>query len=175
MTELFMLKGLLTNPTAPHLTEAVFRRYESVLADFLTTYPSAFSVTPAGFAPTTFIAQLRNAANAHIANRFESSVDPDALALAWKSSIATINDGKVLVGPKAGVREALRAEYTTDEVQPQFLCEIPEPTLDQLNALALLYATGVFHLPSKIGAIPIGYIPYPNTSLATHNDAFILL
>lgn len=170
-----MIKGLINSPSAPHLSEAIFRRYEAVLADFLATYPSAFSVTPSGVAPTTFIAQLRNAANAHIANRFESTVDPDELAAAWKQSIATINSGAIIVGPKTSVREVLRAEYTTGDATPQFLCEIDRPTLDQLNALLLLYATGVFQLPSKIGAIPVGYVPYPNTSLAPHGDAFILL
>lgn len=170
-----MLKGNLSNPSGPHLSYENFARFEETIFSFLKTYPHVFSVKPTTLASTTFAARLRDAINAHLTHRFESKVDPDALASAWSGSILTRNSDTVILGPKAAVAAASRQPLAEASAGPRYLIELSEPTLDQLNALAFLYATNAISEPSFVGAIPPGYKPLANTSLTPYGSGFILL
>ena len=173
-----MTKGSLSNPCGAHLSETTFRRYEATLMRFVERFPRILSVVPTSVAPTTYRAQICNAANAHITHRFESSLDPDALASAWSAAIVTISDGAVILGPRAAVREQLAAQRAPDAIisTQSFLTTIDSPTLDQLNALAYLYATGVFTTPTQItGTLPDGFVELPNTALTATENYWTLL
>lgn len=168
-----MIKGDLSNPGGPHLSEEVFRRYEDHFQEFVLTYPGSLTLTPKDLAATTFAAQLRNAANAFISKGFESNLDRNLFAAVWAKSMVTTCDGKVLVGPKDSVKQALRAEVINNG-EPQYLCDLVQPTNETLDALAVLYRNLVFQNPSRL-VLSRPWAPPPGCVLEPQTDGSFLL
>lgn len=169
-----MTKGSLSNPIGRHLSEPNFRRFEPHLKEFLTAFPSTVEFVPTDLATTTFAARLRDAANAFITNGYESTMDRDGFAQAWSQTIVTEIGSAVIVGMKAAIRDRLRADV---EKAPQaaFLCEISNPSVSQLDALALLYATGVFSIPSRFTPHPVGWKPHVPVAVEQQPDGWYIM
>lgn len=169
-----MTKLDLRNPTGLHLSEANFRKHEADILSFLRTFPTPLTLSHPTLACSTFTAQLRNAINAHITKRFESSVDPDQLREAWSKSVAIRSETAVTLGPKHAISQNITSAAQASTSSVSYLTELDRPAFDVLRALAYLYATEIFFLPSKITNPPEIFEPFPGNIWEQREDFWLL-
>lgn len=165
-----MIKGNLTNPGGSHLSQANFRRFEPYFQDFVSCYPGTLTLEPRDLACVTFAARIRDAANAFITHGFESTLDRNTFQAFWNKSVVTINNGKVIIGPKDSVREAIRANVVKEN-QGDYFLDLSYPSIAVLNALGILYQNQILTQPSRVQGIdnwvpPVGVVlePQPDGS-----------
>lgn len=163
-----------TNPSGPHLNEAVFRRYENELLAFVSNYPAVHSFQPRDFAVTTAAAQLRNAINAHVFHAYESKVDPNALHEAWQASMITRTANTVFIGPPESVRETL-ATAGRGVADLGYYPDIENPSIAELDALATLFTTSALTRPARLRGVLPRWSPPPGIAFGPEGDAYIML
>lgn len=101
------MKGNLTNPDGPHLSEANFRRWEAILERFLNTYPEPFVFEPSELAPSTCCVSLRNAVNTIlIKDEIKTTLDRVLLKEYWRAVSVCAKGKKVVIGDRGAQREA---------------------------------------------------------------------
>lgn len=136
---------------APHQSEKIFRRYERYIELLLQTYPEPMLCQNEQFSPTTFAAQFRSAISGVLLHRYSTNVNLETLAEVWEQVKVVIRGDIVYVLPKQSTVEAVKP---TDPAN-SCLLTLNNPTVDQLNALASLYRTGVTDKPTRLtGSIP---------------------
>lgn len=136
-----MAKGNLLNPDGPHLSESNFRRWESILSSFLSTYPEPFSFTPAELKPSSCVVSLRNAVNAVLSKDFPTTLDRAVLADVWKKVTVCAKGTRVVIGDREAQKtssiEIARESFSSRG--PTFLT-IPNPSERVLLAVAILFS-----------------------------------
>lgn len=161
-------KGNLSNPQNPHISEENFRRFEDWFVKLLAVYPEPLVVTPEGMAVQTFSTAIRSAANAFLLNSYPSTVPLEDFRLVWKDTVVSV------VGPTVVIRKRsvkLTEALGENNAPASYLFELTSPSVEQLNAIAQLYTTGVSQLPTRIaGSLPpqftppFGVVLHPQTS-----------
>lgn len=122
----------------PHrFREDQFRRYEKVIEQVVTSYPSANLFDPAPFRSTTFACRLRDAMSSLLTHHWATTVDVKRLSeIRSDITVSEVTGGKVYVSSRQNrdqsavgeVVEADKAGFTIDD-----------PNGCELRAFAVLY------------------------------------
>lgn len=168
---------------APHLREPIFRAYEPLIRTAVNAFPSESSFTiPSGVAPTTFVANFRNAILSLKRYKWETYVDCRKL---WSISSAYVinqdTEGVVwfrLRQPRG------RPNLLTSEARTHAASALPSPSLvpwadatqEEISALCLLIHTkrlaGPYEIRGEVGTSQISdLINQYDVGIVYHSDS----
>lgn len=126
------------SPVIPRFSEKTFRRYEGVLAQLILNQPSQPVWFTMDGSLNTHVARVRDAMLSHIANKFQSNVDPELLARVKQNIIVKHDGQRVFLGSQAQWKVADPTVAAT-EIHSKFDgMVITEPPLDVIEAFATL-------------------------------------
>lgn len=165
-----MIKGALSNPEGLHLSEENFRRFELIFERFLSVYPEPFRFKPEKLALTTTAARLRDAANALLTKDFSSIIDRDHFREAWRNVIVTIRADQIVIATRERQRDAARAIIQECANGPKMLT-INNPSVEVLNALAVLFLQRALTDPVLLTGIVPSYYPPPGVVFEPNSDS----
>lgn len=148
----------ITNPNGPHLSEENFLRFLPHLEELCSKFPNPVTFHPEKIAPATFAGRFRDAGNAYLIHKYDSTLDYDTFTKVWDSTVVRIIGQAVVVSPPKAEIDTI----TVAERPATYLFTLTSPNLDQMEAAIKVIESGISTLPILIEG-PIPNITFPTT------------
>lgn len=154
---------------SPTLSRKNLARFLPTIQQLLANPEQPIILRDDKLANTTVAARLRDALRDVPSH--PNDIDLPAFYSARGSWIVKELPDGVFFGPK----NALEKPLPSLSSGPSFLCTIPHPTPEQLDALCLLYSLDTFPTPAYLGTLPLNWTPPPTSTLVPHGSGHLLL
>lgn len=165
-----------------HRYEA-FKKYEVIIAKFVTAYPDAITFKPGNYSTETIVNRVRDATNAFLRNEHWESdlVDRVKLKQIWADVSCSVDGDKVRIGhrrPKGPSKNARTVEFNQIETPKVKELVVWNPSEAVFKALVILHSAGVLNDPTRLKELALKPEEYPipeNVEIFPQGEDYILL